>query len=310
MQDFRIGLDLGGTKLAGVITDANSKILASRMQLVSPNADAVIMAMKRMIGQLCTAVNVTSKDVSFVGVGVPALISNSGAIYSCTHIPSLAEIDLSFELNGLGTWKLGIDNDVNCAAISAIKAHGPSFFLVTIGTGLGGALVLDNRLVRGSRGFAGEIGHIIVQAGGRLCPCGKRGCAEAYSCGLALTKRVEEEFENGNLREFLNAQHPNQRPSPRDVLERSYLSPVAKDIHREFCFYIAVAVSGMLEIVDAEKILIGGGVSSSFDFFKDELVRAYHDVMAPNRMRQDIEFIRIENGPMAGALGASQLDSV
>lgn len=307
MAEFRVGLDLGGTKLAGVITDSDSKIIDSKIVATPFDSQDVIAAMHGLIEDLCQFAAASVEDVSFVGVGVPGLIGLDQRVYSCPHVPELVGIDLRSALVDGRDWEVKIDNDVNCAATSAILEHGPSFFLVTIGTGLGGALVVDNSVMRGARGYAGEIGHLIVQAGGAECPCGKRGCVEAYGSGRALSKRVKEEFDLGNLTEFANPLTPTLAPSAKDVLEKKDASEIAKAIVSEFCFYIAVAISSMLELVDVSSVLIGGGVSESFEYFKDELADAYHSVMAPTRLRQEIEFRRVDFGPLAGAVGASQL---
>ncbi len=307
MESLRVGLDLGGTKLAGVLIDANRKILASASVPTPSHGRWVAATMLELIDNLTSSVGVDKGRIEFLGVGLPGLIGDDEKIHSSTHVPGLAGVDLRAELSQSGNWRVHLENDVHCAAITAMENGGQSFVLVTVGTGLGGAIVLSGALQRGARGFAGEVGHMIVVAGGELCVCGKRGCVEAYASGRSLTQRVEREFARGRLSEFVDPAKPTRVPTPKAVMEGCGENEVAREIVEEFCFYLAVGISNLLEFGDFERVLIGGGVSESFDFFANELREQYQLVMSPSRMRSDVEISRVEFGPLAGAIGATRL---
>ena len=306
MGGLRVGLDLGGTKLGGVIVDSNDVILAS-VAVPSPSHGRwVVTTTVELIDELCTEIGVTRNEIDFVGMGIPGLIGNDGRIYGCPHVPGLHEIDLRVEIQAIANWQVELDNDVNCAALTALS-YGPSFVLLTIGTGIGGALVTGSTIERGSRGFAGEPGHMIVVAGGDLCTCTKRGCLEVYASGRALAQHGEKEFARGRLSDLVDPENPYKTPSPAEILGACATNEACAEIVADFCFYLAVGISNLLEICDFEKVLIGGGVSGSFEHFAEKLAQQYLAVMPSSRLRQQVEIDKVEFGPLAGAIGASRL---
>ena len=302
-----MGLDLGGTKLAGVITSSNGEILASASVPTPSHGRWVSATMLELVDGLAAVAGGDRGSIAFLGVGIPGLVGNDERIHASTHVAGLAEVDLRSDLSKAGPWRVHLENDVHCAAITAMDKGGASFALITVGTGLGGAIVSEGSLRRGSRGFAGEVGHMIVVAGGEACLCGKRGCVEAYASGRSLALRVEREFVRGRLSEFVDPERPTHPPSPKEVLERHLGNEAAEEIVRDFCFYLAVGISNLIEVGDFERILIGGGVSESFDYFADELRQQYQGIMSPSRLRADLEITAVEHGPLAGAIGAARL---
>lgn len=309
MAGLRAGFDLGGTKLTGVLLDPDGEVIA-RHTVPSPShanwvGSTVLDVLRRMLGECGGA----ESDVAFLGIGVPALVSHDERLHGATHVSGMSGSSLLEELRSAGPWSAHIDNDVNCSAIAAIHAGESSFLLVSLGTGIGGAIVRDGRVERGARGFAGEIGHMIVVAGGEECGCGKRGCLEAYASGQALTRRVEREFAKGRLPELVDPKRPGQAPAAKTVVESWRKLAVAGEIVQDWAFFLALGIANLIEVGDHAKVLIGGGVSASFDHFTELLLEQYQQVMTPARLRRDIPIELVPYGPMAGAIGAAFLDA-
>ncbi|WP_201732872.1 ROK family protein [Acidithrix sp. C25] len=307
MLSFRVGFDLGGTKLAGVLVDQNLKPVASCFVPAPTHGQWLGEAMMDVIGRLCMTAKIVPGQIEAVGAGLPALIAPGGAIQSCAHLPSLVGMDIQNEIQSAGRWRVHLENDVNCAAVTAMANHGSSFLLLTIGTGIGGALVEDGNLRRGFRGFAGEFGHMVIAVGGDQCVCGKRGCAEVYASGSFLASRARRAMEQGRLNEIPDDADATSITWTKRIFEIAATNLVANRIVEEFCSYLAVVISNLIEATDAKMVLIGGGVSASFDLFEEKLNHAYLLAMPSDRLRQDIVFQAIEFGPLAGAIGAAAI---
>ncbi|MDA8103343.1 MAG: ROK family protein [Nitrospiraceae bacterium] len=309
MEGLRAGFDLGGTKLTGVLAGSDGEVAACRTVPSPSHGTWVASAVLDLLDRLLEDVGAETGDVDFLGMGVPALVDLEERLHGATHVAGMSGSAILDELRAAGSWGAHIDNDVNCSAVAAIHAGESSFLLVSLGTGIGGAIVRDGRLERGAHGFAGEIGHMVVVAGGEECGCGKRGCLEAYASGRALTRRVEREFAMGRLPELADAARPAEPPTAKAVVEALRELEVAEAIITDFCFYLALGISNLVEIGDHAKVLIGGGVSASLEHFYDTLREQYRAVMPPSRLRHDLPIEPVPYGPLAGAIGAAFLDS-
>ncbi|MDA8117187.1 MAG: ROK family protein [Actinomycetota bacterium] len=309
MEGLRAGFDLGGTKLTGVLVGPDGEAVACRTVPSPSHGTWVASAVLDLLSRLLEDLGAGPGDVGFLGMGVPALVDLDERLHGATHVAGMSGQALLDELRSAGSWGAHIDNDVNCSAVAAIHAGENAFVLVSLGTGVGGAIVREGRLERGAHGFAGEIGHMVVVVGGEECGCGKRGCLEAYASGRALTRRVEREFAKGRLPELADPARPGVAPTAKAVVEAWRDLDVAEEIVTDFAYFLAVGISNLVEIGDHAKVLIGGGVSASLEHFYDLLREQYRSVMPPSRLRHDLPIEPVPYGPLAGAIGAAFLDS-
>ena len=304
---MHVGFDLGGSKLAGVLTDDKGSVLASHVTATPAHGRWVVSALLDMVDDLCQSANAEIDTVEFVGLGIAALVAPDGSIHGSTHLGGLRGLDLRQSLADAGRWKVEVDNDANCAARAGIGGSSDNFGFIGIGTGIGGAIVRDSRVERGAHGFAGEIGHMIVVAGGEQCPCGKRGCLEAYASGRALRRMVERAFVKGRLPELVDVTAPQRPPLTQAIFEGTKDCAGAAEIIREFAFYLAVGISNLVELYDLDKVLLGGGVSDSFALFSEDLRTQYDAVMVSPRKVAPVEIAAVPFGSLAGAVGAARM---
>src|SRR5947209_249689 len=174
------GIDVGGTKLLTVVLDDD--------RVVEVRKEPVPHAPERLVSRLAAIAGEVGADV--VGVGIAGAITPEGVVRYSPNLPAIRELPLAALLAEATGLTVAVDNDATCA-LRAERAMGAAravdhAVLVTVGTGIGGGLLLDGRIVRGGHGFAGEIGHMVVDEGGIECVCGRRGCWERYASGTAL----------------------------------------------------------------------------------------------------------------------------
>ena len=314
MNDVAIGVDIGGTKSLALLVSRDGKILEQDKQQTLHEADAVD-AMSKVISDqiisLCSKHNLDSKKIP-IGIGLPGLIRRDGSLAYAPNWQSAHGINLTDSLKKLiGSQHVFADNDANCAALSEHEWGAAKdiddFVMVTLGTGIGGALFAGGELHRGKNGFAGEIGHMVVSANGAPCLCGGKGCWERYCSGGALQRMTSEAVQAGKL-PLLSASLGAENVRGEDVSKAaSEGSEEALVIIREIGWWMALGLSNLEVILDSGTYLIGGGLSAVFELVLPS-AREYLDGLVEAReARPEIKIIANHFGPNSGALGAALL---
>ena len=179
---MKIGIDVGGTKCLGVAVDDSGKVVR-QYRLPTPHADALCDTLVEIVAQL--------GEFNLIGIGVPGLISPQGVIRASPNLVGAKELALRQMLEDRLGKKVLVENDATCAALGEWKlgaAQGATdAWVITLGTGIGGGFISGSVLQRGAHGFAGEVGHMVVDPDGPLCPCGRNGCWERYASGNGLS---------------------------------------------------------------------------------------------------------------------------
>jgi glucokinase len=250
-----IGIDIGGTRLRAATVGADGTIL-ERTHQPTPADDAVglVRATRRVITQL-------GGDLP-VGVGIAGLVTHDGEV---RYGPNIGVRDLPFasELASATTAPVVVINDASAAALGEQRAGAAAGFrdavLFTLGTGVGGGIVVGGRLLVGSHGFGGELGHVVIAEGGRRCPCGNRGCVEAYASGTAIGLSARERLVDPSIETVLR---------DRDDLTGVVVTEAARDgdafaaeILDEVGRWLGVAISTVVNALDPEIVLVGGGAA-------------------------------------------------
>ena len=246
---LRVGVDIGGTKTDAVAIDGEGRIGQQLRLPTGFGPEAVLETAVSALRQLASLTGGTVESFGSIGVGVPGTVDNGRV----SHAVNLGLDGL--DLGGLLGERLGcavrVDNDVNAAAIGAFHLLGESrtrsLAYLNLGTGLAAGIVLDGTLWRGSRGAAGEIGHIPVDPNGPECPCGQRGCLEMMASGSAIARAW-----------------PTDDPKPARALFAAAASgdPLAVAVRDRFVENVAAAVRILVLTVDVDSVVIGGGLSS------------------------------------------------
>ena len=274
MGDYAIGVDLGGTNLRVAAVDEDGTMLVKRelQTEVSRGRDEVI-------GALCRAAQAVAHDMRErsgggelrgIGVGVPGLIdSESGRLLESPNLPGWNDYDVKGEIERrLGTTVI-LENDANAAALGELwlgAGRGlETLCMYTLGTGVGGGLVLDGRIWRGWNGMAGELGHCNVEPEGHHCGCGSWGCLEQYASATAVVRMAREAVASGRetalrpLTQGLNSQMVYECAMGGDAEAKKVFERVGRAL--------GVAIADMVNILNLSLYVIGGGVSSAWDVF-------------------------------------------
>ncbi|MEA3020031.1 MAG: glucokinase, partial [Actinomycetota bacterium] len=187
-----VGIDVGGTKVLGVVADAAGTVLAEHRVPTPPDGEQLIATMVELVARL----RASHPDVTAVGAGVPGLVDRDAVLRFAPNLPGIVELAVGARLAGATGLPVRVDNDNTCALwgehLLGAARDRTDVVLVGLGTGIGGGLLLDGRLARGTHGFAGEIGHMVVARGGIACVCGRHGCWEQYASGTALGRLGRE----------------------------------------------------------------------------------------------------------------------
>ncbi len=295
-----IGIDVGGTNLRFALVRDDAKILSRSRVATAVSWDGFLRQLTSGIASMCGEAEAGGIRVDGIGIGMPGLIDPSGVIISSVNLSHCEGKNLAAEIGECAGVDVTVANDANAAAIGEFRfgAGRPfrSFLMITIGTGIGGGIVLDGKLWAGDDGFAGEFGHITVEPKGHPCPCGNSGCVEQYSSSTAIVAAARE---TGCW--------------PAEQVSTKWLADVAAGGDRRATELFAdagrslgVAAAAVVNLLNPGAIIIGGGVAESFQLIVPAMLeemqkRAFSPAM------DRIALLRAELGDDAGILGAAAL---
>jgi glucokinase len=290
-----LGLDIGGTKIAGARVAADGTVVAHTSRPTTPESP------ERIIDALADIYEELGGDevVPAVGIAVAAFLNaKRDSLY---FSPNISWRD--FPLKAVVSDRLGVpvalENDANAAGWGEFRfgagSDVTSMLMLTIGTGVGGALVDDGRLMVGGFGMAAELGHIIIEPGGRLCGCGNHGCLEQYASGTALMRQAREfvgddSLTQATLTELLKEGHP-------DALRA--LDGVARALGR--------GITSLVAVTDPQRIVIGGGVASAGELLLNPVRESFLDSYGARDKRPVADIAVATMGNTAGVVGAADL---
>lgn len=284
-----IGIDLGGSKVAGALVDKKGRVLRS---LTEPTAAS---GRKELIAQLVDMVERLSADINIaaVGIGTPGFVdSKQGQVLLATNLPGWTGVHLKGELaECLGCLPVAIENDANVAALGeAWLGAGRelnSFLMLTLGTGVGGAIYSKHsELWRGANYRAGEFGHAILYPDGLPCGCGRRGCVEQYLSGRSLSRAYFE--RSGQL---FGAERILTLASQGDV--------VAVELLHRFVQDLAILLTSLQNVLDPSAFVLGGGLVASRS--------AWWNALEAELEHESLQILPSHLGSNAGVLGAAWL---
>jgi glucokinase len=295
-----VAIDIGGTNIKYALVGKEGAILYER--IISAVGNGLMDTLKRIIRETLDFAVVHRLDVAGIGLGVPSVVDN-GMVLFANNLPELNNIRPDQELSCFDL-PVHLDNDANLMGLAESQygaAQGASdVVFLTIGTGIGGALILNGQLYGGYRNRGTEMGHIIVNAGGNPCTCGAKGCLEAQASVTALINDYKERYPaNGpRLPEQIDGRYIISR-----YLEREITAVESMESH---FYWLATGIAGYINIFAPQKVILGGGISCAGDFYIEN-VRAYTRKIV---MKETSLFTRIEAarlGNKAGFLGAATL---
>lgn len=312
----RIGIDVGGTNVKIALVDKSGKIIYSNSvpTYAKMGYEYTVNNIKQAIKDLMKETNTTAKDIDGIGFDFPGQVDyKTGVVKLAPNIPGWVNVPIAQMIEEEFHIPTRIDNDVRCAALGEMKFGAgqgcENFVCITVGTGIGSGLVINGQLVRGASNAAGEIGHIKLQMkDGLICGCGDTGCLEAYASGPSIVAMAQDYIKGGKSTKFREmAAAEGGEITPYMVAKAAEAGdPVAKRIFAIVGEYIGIGLTSVINLLNPEKVIIGGGVAEAGDLLLNPIRKTIKEramVVAGSA----VEIVPAQLGNSAGVIGASML---
>jgi len=271
-----IGIDLGGTKIAAALATPQGKIIKKITEKTVQTSSPAIL---NQLANIIKTLSISAKTkIKAVGIGLPGQIDEKGKTFNVPNIPALKNSYFVRELKKIAPNNYVLENDANAAALAELKFGSgrglKNFIYVTISTGIGGGIIINEKLYHGQHGAAGEIGHMVIMPTSDLpCGCGNKGCWETLGSGTALINMAKAKIENNEptlIKDLAKGILANISGSMiREAAEQN--DPVALELFKVNGYYNAVGITNLVNIFDPEAVILGGGLSYNGKQFFDPL---------------------------------------
>jgi len=313
MDDLIVGIDLGGTKIMAAVVDAAGGIRHRTFKLtpVQDGPEAVLGAMVEAARETAAGAGVSLDDVSAIGVGSPGpLDPDAGVIICSPNLPGWDHVPMKDRIEGATGRRVFLDNDCNVAtlaehALGAGRGVGNLIGLF-LGTGIGGGVVINNRLHRGFSRQAGELGHVVVDVNGPKCGCGQKGCIEALASRRVMCRKIAEALEQGR-KSTLTETDPNKIRTSMLAEALARGDELVREVMTEAMSYLGIAVASIAHVVSPEMVVIGGGIVDALTDDLLDVVRTSATERALPLVMDGVKFVRAQLKEDAGVLGAAVL---
>lgn len=290
MGKVAVGVDVGGTNLRFGLVSEDGKVLA-RSRSASDARQGVDAVMGRIDKGIAEMLKKAEKDGHVpvgIGVGVPGIISlPEGVVRFSPNLPGWEELPLRGRLQDCFGLRTVVENDANAHALGEAWAGGGvgarSLICMTLGTGVGAGIILDGEIWRGVDGMAGEVGHMTVAPRGRKCGCGNSGCLEAYASATAVVERAKEAMAGGAASALFGCCPKGMTAA--DVRDAALAGDrLALRMYRDAGVYLGIAIAGLINLLNVERVVIGGGMAGAWELFigplRAEVARRAFDIPA------------------------------
>lgn len=306
----RVGVDLGGTNIAvGLVNERHDMIACTSVPTGAKRpAEQIVADLCGAVDSVLQKAGLRAEDCEMIGVGAPGTCDVQRGIVIRSYSLSWANIPLSAMMGERFSVPIRLDNDANCAALAEVKAGAAvgyeNIVLVTLGTGIGTGIVIHGKIYTGLKGNGTEMGHVMLDMDGELCTCGRRGCWDAYASATSLivqAKRAAASRPESALNRIENM-------TGQSVFEAADQGDVtAKFVVAQYCEYLAIGISNIVNALAPEMILVGGGISRQGDRILDP-VRKYVRERCFDTREDALPIIQVASmGNDAGIIGAAAL---
>lgn len=311
----RIGIDVGGTNVKIALVDEKGKIIYSNSvpTYAKMGYEYTVNNIKQSIKDLMKETNNDAKNIEGIGFDFPGQVDyKTGVVKLAPNIPGWVNVPIASMIEEEFHIPTRIDNDVRCAALGELKFGAgrgcENFVCITVGTGIGSGLVVNGKLVRGASNAAGEIGHIKLQMNdGPICGCGDYGCLEAYASGPSIVAMAQDYIKGGKSTKFRELAGVDGEITPYLVAKAAEAGDVvAKRIFEIMGEYIGIGLTSVINLLNPEKVIIGGGVAEAGDLLLDPIRRTVKK-RAMVIAGEAVKIVPAELGNSAGVIGASML---
>ena len=308
MKRWVIGADLGGTLIRAMRTDLEGrKVARAEIQtLAQEGPEAILGRIFEVIEQASEGTD--SSEVLGIAIGAPGPVDEQGRLYDPPNLPGLREISLRDRIRDRFQIPTFAGNDGNLAALGQLRfgaGQGLEHLIyVTIGTGIGGGIISDGKLLLGAHGFAAEIGHQTLVPDGPLCACGQPGHLEALASGPSIARQAKERLQAGATSTINHYREAGNELTGMSVTDAArHGDGLALEVLREAATYIGLGLVNLIHIFEPQRILLGGGVSQAGELLFEPIRQTVHDrVMSP--VFRGVEIRPAALGKDVGLMGA------
>lgn len=305
---YCFGVDLGGTTVKMGLFQENGK-LTDKWEIktrTENEGEAILPDIAASIKEKMGEVHIVKEDVVGIGIGVPAAVVNGGEVLETTNL-GWGYKAVKRELEEMTGIQVSVENDANVAALGEMWQGGgkgyQSLVMVTLGTGVGGGVIVNGRILSGKSGGAGEIGHLVVEPDEtEKCGCGKTGCLEQYASATGIARLAKRKLATNKKTTVLCAENVTAK-EVFDAVKAG--DEVAKEIAEEFGQYLGYALSDVGAVLDPEAFIIGGGVSRAGEVLLDYIKKYYIEKAFCTCENVKFELAQLQND--AGIYGAAKL---
>ncbi|MBR3605178.1 MAG: ROK family protein [Candidatus Gastranaerophilales bacterium] len=314
MKKYRIGVDIGGTNVKIALVDFDGKIVYSNTvpTRAEMGYEAGVNNIKQAIKELMQETGENAKSIEAIGFGLPGQIDyKEGIVKNLPNIPGWVNIPLAKIIEDEFSIPTRLDNDVRCAALGELNFGAgkgcENLICITVGTGIGSGIVLNGKLVRGATNAAGEIGHIKMHmTEGPLCGCGDYACFEAYASGPAIVTMAKEYISGGKSAKY-KEMATDGIITPYIVAQAALQGDaVSIQIFKQMGKIIGTGLASVINLLNPEKIIIGGGVADAGAILLDPIKATIADRAMPIQAAA-VEVVPAQLANTAGVIGASLL---
>lgn len=315
---YYIGVDLGGTNIAVGIADENYNLIikGKTPTLAARGADELVKDMASLAASLVESAGLTFDDIASMGVAAPGAVDNETGVVKCCNNVNMSQYPIAEKLRALiPIKKVCLANDADAAAFAEAKIGAgkgcDDLIMVTLGTGVGGGIVMNGKLYTGYNNMGGEIGHMTIAYGGRECSCGRKGCFEAYASATALItmtkEKIEECHKSGRATAMDALVAERKKVSGRTAFDAMRLGDeAAREVVDTYISYLAAGITSLINIFQPRVLCIGGGICGEGDTLLNPLKEIVDREQYGTDAHTDKTELKIaELGNDAGIIGAA-----
>lgn len=308
-----VSVDLGGTHLRiGAVREDGTVEEVEKGESESRSGSAAVLGrVAQGVRRMAEKIDAQKGKVVGVALGFPGIVDcEKGIVYQSPHFPDWKDLDVLSCFKKELPWPVVIDNDANMAALGeGWKGAGAglkNFVMLTLGTGVGGGIVIDGHILRGDRGFAGEVGHIGIEAEGPRCACGSHGCLETFVSARGILRLAEEsDHVDGRERLLARLGKPVERLTVKELYEAARDGDIfAHGIFKRMGYYLGIGIASLTNTLGIENFILGGGVAQAWDFFIEPAKKE----LSERTYRETAKLVRIKKallGDNAGLIGGA-----
>ncbi|MGA8942721.1 MAG: ROK family glucokinase [Thermoactinomyces sp.] len=312
MKRFFIGIDLGGTSMKLGVVSSEGQVIreTEKPTMKEEGPDGVIGRMVLHARNLAKEAGIPWNAIKGIGVGLPGFLDIPGGVVKYMTNLGWTDIPIRDLLESAWQVPVKIDNDANVAALGEVWSGAgtgeQNAVCITIGTGVGGGIITEGKLLHGAKGFAGEIGHIQIDPAGHLCNCGQTGCLETISSATGMVRFVRQAVSAGDQTSLAPFVHDGSLSTRHIFAEANRGDPVAKESVDRAVHALAQAMATISVVINPSLFIIGGGVSQAGEALLNPLRKKYQCLTQKNAS-QDVRIVLAQLGNRAGFIGAAGL---